>query len=426
MLPRELYRTDPDRIRRMLAERHTDAPLERLLEVDAEWRSLVARADELKARRNAGSKAIGQLYREGRREEAEARKAEMAAVGEEISGIEERSRALEAELHALELTIPNLPADDVPRGPDDSANREERRWGDPPAFDFEPKAHWDLGPELGILDLERAAKIAGARFAVLRGAGAALERALWAFMLDLHVREHGYVEVLPPYLVGADALLGTGQLPKFADDLFKVEGRDLYLVPTAEVPVTNLHREEILQESELPLRYCAFTPCFRAEAGSHGRDVRGLIRQHQFHKVELVQVVTPATSEAQLEELTRHAETTLQRLGLPYRVVSLSTGDLGFSAARTYDLEVWLPGQHAYREISSCSSFSDFQARRAQIRYRPADGGRVRLAHTLNGSALAVGRTLVAVLENYQLDDGSVVVPEALRPYMGGRERIER
>jgi seryl-tRNA synthetase len=349
----------------------------------------------------------------------------MSRVGDELKSLDERARDLENELERLELTVPNVFDDTVPRGADESANREERRRGTPPDFDFEPKAHWDLGPALGILDFERATKVAGARFAVLRGAGAALERALITFMLDLHTRQHGYTEVLVPYLVNSDALVGTGQLPKFGDDLFRIESRDLYLVPTAEVPVTNLHRGEILDAAELPLRYCAFTPCFRAEAGSHGQDVRGLIRQHQFHKVELVQITKPEDSARQLEELTGHAESVLDALELPYRVVSLSSGDLGFSAARTYDLEVWLPGQERFREISSCSNFTDFQARRAQLRYRPADGGRPRLTHTLNGSGLAIGRTLVAVLENFQRADGSVVVPEVLRPYLHGLELIE-
>lgn len=425
MLPRELLRNDPDRVRRMLADRHTEAPLERLLEADGAWRELVVRVEELKARRNAGSKEVGALFKAGRREEGEALRAEMSALGDEIKALEERAGALEAEVCDLELRIPNLFGDRVPVGADESANREERRWGSPPVFDFEPRAHWDLGPELGILDFERAAAVAGARFAVLRGAGAALERALVSWMLDLHVRQHGYLEVLTPYLVSSASLVGTGQLPKFAEDLFKVEGRDLFLVPTAEVPVTNLHRDEVLDEGALPVRYCAFTPCFRAEAGSYGKDVRGLIRQHQFHKVELVQLTTPERSWQALDELTGHAEAVLEGLGLPYRVMSLSSGDLGFSAATTYDLEVWLPGQQRYREISSCSNFADFQARRARLRYRPADGGRPRYVHTLNGSGLAIGRTLVAVLENYQRADGSVEVPEVLRPYMGGLELIE-
>ena len=425
MISRDLLRSDPDGIRVMLAARHTDTPLDRLLEVDRRWRAVVVRLDELRALRNTGSKEIGNLFREGRKEEAEAKRAEMGAVGEEIKTLEESSRALEEELQGLELTIPNMVDSSVPEGSDESDNRVERSWGERPSFDFEPQPHWDLGPALGILDFERAAKMAGARFAVLRGAGAALERALISYMLDLATRVNDYTEVLPPYLVNSAALTGTGQLPKFGDDLFHLEGTDLSLIPTAEVPITNLHREETLDEDVLPLSYCAFTPCFRAEAGSYGKDVRGLIRLHQFHKVELVEFATPGTSRDRLEQLTSHAEAVLRGLGLPYRVVSLCTGDLGFSAAKTYDLEVWLPALDTYREISSCSSFTDFQARRARIRYKPASGGRARLVHTLNGSALAVGRTMVAVLENCQQQDGSVVIPEVLRPYMHGLEVIE-
>jgi seryl-tRNA synthetase len=347
----------------------------------------------------------------------------MAALGEEIKDLEARANGLETELEQLELTIPNLFDASVPIGSDENANRVERSWGAPPEFGFEPKAHWDLGPDLGIVDFERAAKVASSRFAVLRGAGAALERAILSYMLDLHTK-NGYTEVIPPYLVSSSSLLGTGQLPKFADDLFRVEGFDLFMIPTAEVPLTNLHRDETLAEEDLPVRYCASTPCFRAEAGSHGRDVRGLIRQHQFHKVELVQFAHPEQSWEDLEELTGHAEAVLQGLGLHYRVVSLASGDLGFSAAKTYDLEVWLPALGCYREISSCSNFTDFQARRAHIRYRPTEGRKARHLHTLNGSGLAAGRTMVAILENYQQADGSVVVPEVLRQYMGGLEVI--
>jgi len=425
MLSRELYRSDPDRVRRMLELRHTEAPLDRLLEVDSEWRALVVRLEELKAKRNSGSKEIGALYRNGKRDEAQAKKAAMSAIGDEISSLEERTRSFEEELATLELTFPNLPAETVPEGADESANREDRRWGSPPTFTFEAQAHWDLGPALGIIDFERAVIIAGARFAVLRGAGAALERALTSYMLDLHTRQHGYTEILPPALVNTGSLQGTGQLPKFADDLFHLEATDFYLSPTAEVQLTNLHRGEFLDEEQLPRKYCAFTPCFRAEAGSYGKDVRGLIRLHQFNKVELVQLTHPDRSTEALTELTGHAEAVLQGLDLPYRVVSLCTGDLGFSAARTTDLEVWLPGQQNYREISSCSSFTDFQARRTKLRYRPAQGGKARLVHTVNGSGLAVGRTMVAVLENYQQADGSVVIPEVLRPYMGSLEIIE-
>lgn len=425
MLARDLYRSRPELVREMLAARKTEAPLDRLLEVDTAWREILVEVEDLKARRNSGSKEIGDLYRQGRKDDAEQRKAAMAVIGDEIKSLETRARDLEAELSALELTIPNIFDTEVPIGADESANRELRTTGERPVFEFEPKAHWDLGPDLGIVDFERAAKVAASRFAVLRGPGAALERALISYMLDLHTERHGYTEVIPPYLVNAASLYGTGQLPKFADDLFRVEGQDLYMAPTAEVPVTNLHRDETLDEEALPLRYCAFTPCFRAEAGSHGRDVRGLIRQHQFHKVELVQFVHPDHSAEQLEELTGHAEAVLQGLGLHYRVVSLASGDLGFSAARTYDIEVWLPAMDAYREISSCSSFSDFQARRARLRFRPASGGKAQLLHTINGSALAIGRTMVAVLENYQQADGSVVIPEVLRPYMHGLEVIK-
>jgi seryl-tRNA synthetase len=425
VLSRDIYRSEPDRIRAMLEARNTEAPLDRLLAVDADWRSLVSSADELRARRKSGSKEVGALYQVGKSEQAEQAKAQMAALGDEIKSIEERCRTLEDELHELELSIPNLMEESVPVGPDESANRVERSWGEPPSFDFDPQAHWDLGPALGIIDFERAVKVAGARFAVLRGAGAALERALVSWMLDLHTSRFAYTEVLPPYLANSAALLGTGQLPKFADDLFHIEGTDYCLIPTAEVPVTNLHREEKLSEEQLPIRYCSFSPCFRSEAGSYGKDVRGLIRQHQFHKVELVQLTTPDDSRDQLEELTGHAETVLQELGLPYRVVTLASGDLGFSAAKTYDLEVWLPALGCYREISSCSAFGDFQARRAKIRYQPSSGGKARLVHTLNGSALAVGRTVVAILENCQRGDGTVVVPEVLRPYLGGLEVIE-
>ncbi len=421
-------RNHPDRVRRALEARHGDPELvDRWVRLDEERRAVLVDLEDKKRRRNEASKRIGQIKREGGSAEKE-----IAAVGAlkgEIGELDERLAEVEADLSATALEIPNLPHETVPEGEDETANRVEREVGEPPRFDFEPKAHWDLGPELGILDFERGAKIAGARFTAYFGAGARLERALIHFMLDLHTGEHGYTEVLPPFIVNADALVGTGQLPKFEQDLFHLDGTDYYLIPTAEVPVTNLHREEILEQDRLPIRYTAWTPCFRSEAGSYGQDVRGLIRQHQFNKVELVQVTTAETSYEALEELTGHAERVLQILELPYRVVTLSTGDMGFGAAKTYDLEVWLPGQSAYREISSCSNCEDFQARRADIRYRPRDpgksGGKPRYAHTLNGSGLAVGRTLIAILENYQQEDGSVVIPEALRSRMGGLERIE-
>ena len=422
MLSRDLLRHQTERVRKLLATRGFDvAQLDSWVRRDAERRELLVEVEDLKRRRNEESKKIGLIKREGG--DADAQIAEVGQIKVRIEEIEGRLTELEASLEADEKGIPNLPHDSVPEGPDESANREERRIGTPREFEFEPKAHWDLGPELGILDFERGAKLAGARFTAYLGAGARLERALINFMLDLHTTEHGYTETLPPYLVKGEVLEGTGQLPKFEEDLFHIEDRDLYLIPTAEVPVTNLHREEILDEGRLPLRYTAFTPCFRAEAGSHGRDVRGLIRQHQFNKVELVQVTTPEQSWAALEELTGHAEKVLQLLDLPYRVMTLSTGDMGFGASKTYDLEVWLPGQNAYREISSCSNCTDFQARRARLRYRGEDG-KAQLAHTLNGSGLAVGRTLIAILENYQQADGSVAIPEPLRPYMGGLETI--
>ncbi len=390
--------------------------MDRWGDLDADRRRFLVEVEQLQHQRNEASRAIGQAKRAG--EDASEAIAAVGQVKQQIEALEAQLATTDEELRQVELALPNLPVAEVPVGADEAANRLERQVGEPPRFDFTPQAHWDLGPSLGILDFERGAKLAGARFTAYLGLGARLERALIQFMLDIHLDEHGYTEVLPPFLVASDSLVGTGQLPKFAEDLFRIADHDLYLIPTAEVPLTNLHREEILEESALPLRYTAYTPCFRAEAGSHGRDVRGLIRQHQFNKVELVHLVHPERSAEALETLTGHAETILQRLELPYRLVTLSTGDMGFSACRTYDIEVWLPGQDAYREISSCSNCGDFQARRAGIRFRPAEGGKPRFVHTLNGSGLAVGRTLIAILENYQQADGSVVVPEALRPYL--------
>ncbi len=423
MLDLKILREEPERLAHALEDRGATVDVARLQELEARRRELLTAVEAKKAERNAASKRIGEVKRAGG-DAAEAQAA-VRGLGEEIATLDRDVAETVDALNALWLTVPNLPHPGCPVGRDESANPEVRRWGRPPTFAFEPRAHWELGERLGILDFERATKLSGARFAVLWGAGARLERALTAFMLDLHTGEHGYTELLPPFLVNAASMTATGQLPKFEEDLFACRDDDLYLIPTAEVPVTNLHRDEILDEGSLPRRYCAYTPCFRREAGSHGQDTRGLIRQHQFDKVELVRFEEPEHSYAALEELTGHAEAVLQRLELPYRVIELCTGDLGFSAAKTYDLEVWLPGQARYREISSCSCFESFQARRAQIRYRVPGQKKPRLVHTLNGSGLAVGRTLVALLENHQQADGSVRIPEALLPYMGGLEVIE-
>jgi seryl-tRNA synthetase len=386
--------------------------------LEAERRRLIPLVENLKREQNAAGEAVARAKKEGR--DASEVLAANKARGAEIKHQEAALGEIQAQRDALLLTLPNLPHASVPAGRSAADNQEIRRVGEPRAFDFEPKAHWDLGTALGILDFERATRMSGARFSVLSGAGARLARGLINFMLDLHTREHGYREVEPPFLVNRAALTGTGNLPKFEQDLFKIAGDwDLFLIPTAEVPLTNLHREEILDAKQLPLKYTAYTPCFRSEAGSYGADVRGLIRQHQFDKVELVKFTTPETSHDELEKLTRDAETVLERLGLPYRRMLLCTGDMGFASAKTYDIEVWLPSQGTFREISSCSNTEAFQARRAEIRYRPEGGGKTQFAHTLNGSGLAVGRTLIAVLENGQQKDGSVVLPEALRPYVG-------
>jgi seryl-tRNA synthetase len=395
---------------------------------DRERRSLIARVEDLRHRHKKLSEEIGRHVREMKQPAPLPLRDEAQTLSTEIENLTQEQQAMERRIREGLLLIPNVPDPTVPRAPDASGNAEVRRVGDPPRFSFTPRPHFELGPELGILDFERAAKVSGARFAVQWGAGARLERALIDFMLDLHTRERGYTEVVPPYLVTPETMLRTGQLPKFEGDLFKTRTgeRDLYLIPTAEVPLTALHAEEMLEAASLPRRYVSFTPCFRSEAGSYGKDVRGLIRLHQFHKVELVKLTTPETSMAELETMVTDAEEVLRRLGLAYRVVLLCTGDMGFNSAKTYDLEVWLPGQDTYREISSCSNCTDFQARRGDLRYRPEPKAKPRFVHTLNGSGLAVGRTLVAVLENYQQADGSVIVPEALRPYMNGLERITR
>ena len=401
------------------------APLDDFAQADAERRRVIAESDQLNAERNAASREIGALMKDGKSEEADARRKAVSELKDHIAVLDQEREQAEARVRELLSTLPNIPHESVPVGKDESANVEVRRWGTKPEFSFEPKDHVDLGTALGILDLERATKITGARFAILNGAGARLERALIDFMLELHTHEHGYLETLPPFIVNRDSLFGTGQLPKFEADLFKLEDeRGLYLIPTAEVPVTNYYREEILDASQLPMKWAAYTPCFRSEAGSYGKDTRGVIRQHQFEKVELVKYTLPENSYDELEALTLNAETVLQRLGIHYRVVALSTGDLGFGNAKTYDIEVWLPSQNTFREISSCSNYEAFQARRANIRFRRAGGAKPEFVHTLNGSGLAIGRTWIAVLENFQQANGSVLIPEVLRPNMGGVDRI--
>ena len=408
------FRANFDRIAERLATRSNPPDLDQFRELDRRRRAAISQAEQLQARVNAQSKEIGPLRKAGG--DTTALQDQVRAWKTEIAGLEEQKKTADEEFQQLLAGIPNLPHESVPVGTSERDNLEVLRWGTPPEFAFEPKAHWDLGKDLGILDLERAAKITGARFALYWGLGAKLERALVNFMLDVHTREHGYTEVLPPFMVNSKSLFGTGQLPKFQEDLFKCEGRDFWLIPTAEVPVTNIYRDETLDGAALPIGLCAYTPCFRSEAGSYGRDVRGIIRVHQFQKVELVKFARPETSYEELEKLTADAEDILQRLGLPYRTVALCTGDVGFSSAKTYDIEVWLPGQNGYKEISSCSNFEAFQARRAGIRFH--NGKKAEFVHTLNGSGLAVGRTWVAIVENYQQKDGSVVVPEVLRPYL--------
>jgi seryl-tRNA synthetase len=409
------FRAHFDELAERLATRGNVQNLDRFRELDARRRAAITQSEQLKARRNEETARIAQWKREG--QDTTEQQKQVRAMGEQIAALDNEVKSVDEEFRQLLATIPNIPHETVPVGRDSEHNVEVRRVGEPPRFDFEPKPHWDLGPQLGILDLERAAKITGARFALYWGLGAKLERALLNFMLDVHTRHHGYTEVLPPFLVNSQSLFGTGNLPKFAEDLFKCEKHDFWLIPTAEVPVTNIYRDETLEAAALPIRLCAYTPCFRSEAGSYGRDVRGIIRQHQFQKVELVKFTRPDQSYDELEKLTADAEDILRRLGLPFRTVVLCTGDLGFGSAKTYDIEVWLPGQNAYKEISSCSNYEAFQARRAGIRF--SSGKKSDYAHTLNGSGLAIGRTWVAILENFQQKDGSVIVPEALRPYLG-------
>lgn len=423
MLDIKYVRQNPDKVREALENRRATADLDKFLKLDEERRNLLFEAEKLKSERNKTSEEIAKKKKAG--EAVDQIIARMKEVSQKIKEMDEQINQVEAELENILLTIPNIPDDSVPIGQSDEDNVEVRRWQEPTKFDFTPKPHWEIGVDLDILDFERAAKITGSRFTVYKGAGARLERALVNFMLDLHVEKHGYKEIFPPFIVNRDSMTGTGQLPKFEEDAFKLfNNQDYFLIPTAEVPVTNLHRNEILPKEALPIYYVAYSGCFRAEAGSAGRDTRGLIRQHQFNKVELVKFTDAESSMEELEKLTADAEEVLKLLGLPYRVVILCTGDLGFSSAITYDIEVWMPSYNRYVEISSCSNFKDFQARRAKIQYRPEKGARATYVHTLNGSGLAVGRTTAAILENYQQADGSVVIPEVLRDYMGGMAKI--
>lgn len=417
MLDIKILRTEPEKIKEALKNRNNDLDIEPAIALDKERRALLTTVEQKKAEQNKISKQIPQLKKAG--EDTSAIFAEMKELSDEIKKDDEKVREIDEKLRAFMLRIPNIPNKDVPVGKDDSENVEIRKYGEPRKFDFEPKAHWDIGTDLDILDFERGTKIAGTRFTVYKGLGARLERAVISFFLATHTEESGYTEILPPYMVNRESMTGTGQLPKFEEDAFKVTNNGFFLIPTAEVPVTNLHRDEILSGSDLPIKYCAYSACFRAEAGSAGRDTRGLIRQHQFNKVELVKFVKPETSYDELEKLTNDAEKLLQKLGIAYRVVCLSTGDLGFSSAKTYDIEVWMPSYGRYVEISSCSNFEDYQARRANIRYKETPKDKAQLVHTLNGSGLAVGRTVAAILENYQNEDGTVTVPEVLVPFMG-------
>ncbi|HCO18483.1 MAG TPA: serine--tRNA ligase [Tissierellales bacterium] len=422
MLDIKRIRMDSEGVLRALAKRHGNFPIEQLLKLDEERRTILVEVEEMKAEQNRVSKEVPRLKKEGK--DVAPIFEEMKELAEKVKVLDVRVKEVDDEIKTLLLQIPNTPHETVVEGESDADNVEMRKWGEPRQFDFEPKAHWDLGTELGVLDFDRAVKISGARFSVFRGAGARLERAIVNFMLDLHTENHGYMEMATPYMVNRDSMIGTGQLPKFEEDMFHVPAKDFFLVPTAEVPLTNLLRDEILREEDLPVYFTAYTPCFRAEAGSAGRDTRGLIRNHQFDKVEMVKFAHPDKSYEELETLTANAEEVLKRLGIPYRVVMLSTGDLGFSSAKTYDVEVWMPSYGRYVEISSCSNFEDFQARRANLRFRSTETGKVEYLHTLNGSGLAVGRTFAAILENYQQADGSVIIPEVLKKYMGGIEKL--
>ncbi len=422
MLDIKYLRQNIEFVRQKMNERGQKIDFDSFLSLDAKRRDILGAVETLRNERNSVSKQVGELKK--KKEDASALIEKMGDVSAQIKEYDERLHVTEEKLNAFVMIVPNIQHESVPQGSGPEDNTVVRTWGEKPVFSFEPRQHFDLGENLNILDFARGAKLTGARFTVSRGAGAAMERALVSFMLDLHTEKHGYTEVLTPFMVNAESMTGTGQLPKFKEDLFKIEGMEYYLIPTAEVPVTNIYRDEILDEEKLPIYLVAYSPCFRAEAGSYGKDTRGLIRQHQFNKVEMVKFSKPETSYDELETLTANAEEVLEKLNIPYRTMCLCTADLGFSSAKTYDVEAWLPGQNTYREISSCSNFDDFQARRAAIRFRRKDSGKVEFVHTLNGSGLAVGRTVVAILENYQQADGSVLIPEALRPYMRGLERI--
>lgn len=422
MLEIKWIRNNLDEVKTFLKNRYNDFDVDRIVALDEEKRKILAETENLKAQRNEGSRKVAEAKATGK--DATDLMEELRELGQRVKDIDAAVGKLDEELQALLLQVPNRPHDSVPVGKDENDNVEIRKWGTPKKFDFDPQAHWDIGEKLGILDFEKGVSLSQSRFTVLRGLGARLERALINFMLDLHTMHHGYREIQPPFMVNSQTMLGTGQLPKFAEDLYKCENEDLWLIPTAEVPLTNLHAGEIIPEEQLPLYYTAYTPCFRKEAGSYGRDVRGMMRQHQFDKVEMVKLCKPENSYDELEKLTNNAEEVLQKLEIPYRVICLCTGDMGFGASKTYDIEVWLPFQDKYREISSCSNCEDFQARRMGTRYKPTDGGKPRYVHTLNGSGIAIGRTLIAVLENYQREDGSVEIPEVLVPYMGGVRKI--
>ena len=422
MLDLKWVRENADEVAQMLKNRNNSFPLDELLALDEKRKAALLEVEKLKEKRNAGAKQVGVLKKNG--ENADALMEEMRLLGGKIAELDAKVAEIQAELDNMALSIPNKVHSSVPVGKDENDNVEIRRWGTPRLFDFQPKAHWELGENLGIMDFERGVKLAESRFTILKNEGAHLERALMNFMLDLHTTKHGFTEIMPPVLVNSKTMTGTGQLPKFTEDLYRCANDDLWLIPTAEVPLTNMHSGEILAEKDLPMYFTAYTPCFRREAGSYGRDMKGMLRQHQFDKVEMVKLSTPEKSYYELEHLTNCAEDVLQILGLPYRVVCLSSGDMGFGAAKTFDLEVWLPFQNCYREISSCSNCEDFQARRMGLRYRPADGGKPQFVHTLNGSGLAIGRTLIAVVENYQNEDGSITIPEALRQYFGNVDKI--